>query len=144
MKNINYQTIIEVAKQPNDVFNHIKDVSKWWSKEYEGSSSKLNDEFIIDHPDRHYSKQKLIEVILNKKIVWLVTESKLNWIEIDKSEWTNTKMVFDIIAKGDKTVVHFTHVGLVPKKECYQKCEQGWNMVIKERLFNYITSEQAL
>jgi hypothetical protein len=135
----NYTATIEVAKAPKDVFNHINDVSKWWSKDYRGSSTKLNDEFIIHHPDRHYSKQKLVEVIPNLKVVWLVTESKLNWIEKDKYEWTNTKMVFEITTTGDKTVVHFTHEGLVPEKECYAMCEQGWNMVIKDWLFNFIT-----
>ena len=92
----------------------------------------------------HYSKQKLIEVIPGKKIVWLVTESKLNWIERDKHEWTNTKMVFEITTKGDKTVLHFTHEGLVPEKECYERCVQGWDMVIKEWLFNFITDGKAI
>ena len=144
MKNKSYTATIEVAKSPQDVFNHIKDVSKWWSKDYEGSSAKLNDEFIIHHPGRHYSQQKLVEVIPNKKVVWLVTDSKLNWIEKDKYEWTNTKMVFEITTKGDKTVLHFTHEGLVPEKECYAKCEQGWNMVIKDWLFNFISRGKAI
>jgi hypothetical protein len=144
MKNQNYKATIELTNSPQDVFNHIKDVSKWWSKEFEGSSSKLNDEFVIYHPDRHYSKQKLIEVIPDKKVVWLVTDSKLNWIEKDKYEWTNTKMVFEISTKGDKTVLHFTHEGLVPEKECYAMCEKGWSMVIKEWLFNYITDDKAI
>jgi hypothetical protein len=144
MKNKNYMATIEVAKSPKDVFNHINDVSKWWSKDYEGSSTKLNDEFVICHPNRHYSKQKLVEVIPNKKVVWLVTDSKLNWIEKDKYEWTNTKMVFEITTKGDKTVLHFTHEGLVPEKECYAMCEQGWNMVIKDWLFNFITVGKAI
>jgi hypothetical protein len=144
MKNQSYSAAIEVAKTAEDVFNHINDVSKWWSKDYEGSSTTLNDEFIIHHPDRHYSKQKLVEVIPNKKVVWLVTDSKLNWIEKDKYEWTNTKMVFEITPKGDKSVLHFTHEGLVPKKECYAMCERGWNMVIKECLFNFITDGKAI
>ena len=140
----NYTATIEVAKSPQDVFNCIKEVPKWWSKDFEGGSTKLNDEFVICHPDRHYSKQKLIEVIPDKKVVWLVTDSKLNWIEKDKYEWTNTKMVFEITTKGDKTVLHFTHEGLVPEKECYAMCEQGWNMVIKEWLFNFITDGKAI
>jgi hypothetical protein len=48
-------------------------------------------------------------------------------------------MIFEITAKADKTLLHFTHEGLVPEKECYARCEQGWNMVMKERLFNFIT-----
>ncbi|MDP4265728.1 MAG: SRPBCC domain-containing protein [Bacteroidota bacterium] len=140
----NYTATIEVAKSPQDVFNRIKDVPKWWSKDFEGSSAKPNDEFVICHPGRHYSKQKLVEVIPNNKVVWLVTDSKLDWLEKDKHEWTNTKMVFDITTKDDKTVLHFTHEGLVPEKECYAMCAQGWNMVIKEWLFNFITDGKAI
>jgi len=144
MNNQNYSTTIEVECTPNVVFNHIKEVSKWWSKDFEGSSTKLNDEFVICHGDRHYSKQKLIEVVADKRIVWLVVDSKLNWIEKDKYEWTNTKMVFEITSQGGKSVLHFTHEGLVPEKECYAMCEKGWNMVIKDWLFNFITVGKAI
>ncbi len=144
MKNKNFTASIEVDKSPEKVFNHIKDVSKWWSKDFEGGSSKLHDEFVISHTDQHYSKQKLIEVIPDKRLVWLVTDSILNWIKGDKHEWTNTKMIFDITTKGDKTLLHFTHEGLLPEKECYARCEQGWNMVIMERLSDYITNGKAI
>jgi hypothetical protein len=126
------------------VFNCINDVSKWWSKDFEGSSISLNDEFVICHPGRHYSKQKLIEVIPGKKVVWLVTDSELDWLEKDKHEWTNTKMVFELIPKDDKTIINFTHEGLMPEKECYDRCEQGWNMVIRECLVNFITDGKAI
>jgi len=139
-----FTTTIEVTKSPKDVFNCIKEVSKWWSKDFEGDSTKLNDEFVIHHPDRHYSKQKLVEVIPNKKVVWLVTDSKLNWIKNDKKEWTNTKMIFEITTKGDKTILHFTHEGLVPEKECYIMCQQSWTMVIKDWLFNFITEGKTI
>jgi hypothetical protein len=144
MENQNYTATIEVAASAQDVFNRIEDVSKWWSKDFEGSSKKINDEFVICHPGSHYSKQTLVEVIPNKKVVWLVTDSKLNWLEKDKYEWTNTKMVFEITTNGDKTVLHFTHEGLVPEKECYVRCQQGWNMVIKDWLFNFITAGKAI
>jgi hypothetical protein len=140
----NYTLAIEVAKSPNEVFNCIKAVSKWWNKECEGSSAKLNDEFIIRHGDIHYSKQKLVGVIPNKKIVWLVTDSKLNWLEKNKTEWTNTKMVFEITPNVDKIIVKFTHEGLVSEKECYARVEQSWNIVIKDLLFNFITNGKAI
>ena len=144
MKKEDYTAAIWVNKTPGEVFNSITSVSKWWSKDFEGSSTILNDEFVICHPGAHYSKQKLIEVIPDEEIVWLVTDSKLNWLERDKYEWTNTKMIFEITTKGNKTLLHFTHEGLKPEKECYARCKQGWNMVIKDRLFNFITDGKAI
>lgn len=144
MNNQNYTAIIEVSKSAEVVFSHINDVSKWWSKDFEGCSTKLNDEFVICHPDRHYSKQKLVEVIPGKKIVWHVTDSKLNWLEKDKYEWTSTKMIFELTRIGDKTVLNFTHQGLAPEKECYERCTQGWDIVIKYRLFNFINDCKAI
>ncbi|KAA9038366.1 hypothetical protein FW778_12395 [Ginsengibacter hankyongi] len=134
-----FTATIEVAKTPQDVFNCINDVTKWWSKDFEGNSTKLNDEFIINHPKQHYSKQKLVEVIPGKKVVWLVTESKLDWLKNNTEEWTNTKMIFEISASGDKTVLDFTHEGLTPEKECYAMCEKGWSIIIKDWLFHFIT-----
>jgi hypothetical protein len=140
MENKNYTATIEVKKSSQEVFNAINDVTKWWSKDFEGKSTKLNDEFIIHHPNQHYSKQKLIEVVPGKKVVWLVTESKLDWIKNDKEEWTNTKMIFEISAKNDMIVLHFTHDGLVSEKECYGMCEKGWDMIIKDWLLHFITT----
>ena len=144
MKDHSYTATIEVTNSSNDVFDQILQVSKWWSKDFEGSSARLNDEFVICHPGRHYSKQELVELVPGKKVVWLVTDSELDWLENDKHEWTNTRMIFEIATKGDNTLLQFTHEGLNPEKECYARCEQGWNMVIKERLFNFITSGKEI
>ena len=138
MEKKNYTATIEVTQSAKEIFNAINDVTKWWSTDFDGHSTKLNDEFIITHPNQHFSKQKLVDVIPNKKIVWLVTDSKLNWIKGNKEEWTNTKMIFETSTKGSKTVLHFTHEGLVPKKECFAMCAKGWDIVIKEWLLHLI------
>jgi hypothetical protein len=119
-------------------------VAKWWGgKDLKGSSTKLNDEFVIHHPGAHYSKQQLIEVIPGQKIVWIVVDSELNWLK-DTTEWTGTKMIFELTPEDDKTLLHFTHEGLIPEKECYNRCSQGWDMVIKERLFNFIAAGKTI
>ncbi len=145
MENRNFTAAIEVTKSPSEVFNCItKGVAKWWGgKDLEGNSENLNDEFIIHHAGAHYSKQKLIEIIPNEKVVWLVTESTLQWLKNDKQEWEHTKMIFEISTKDNKTILHFTHEGLVPEKECYETCERGWSMVIKDWLFHFITEDKA-
>jgi len=135
-----YTTTIEVAKSPHDVFKSITaDVARWWGgQDLEGDSTKLNDEFIINHPGTHYSKQKLVEIIPDKKIVWLITESTMSWLK-DPTEWANTKLIFDITSKVDTTVLHFAHEGLTPEKQCYARCSEGWDTVIKDYLLNFIT-----
>lgn len=139
MEKTNYTATIEVAQSAKEVFDAITDVTNWWSKDFEGNSTNLNDEFVIHHPNQHYSKQKLVEVTPNKKMTWLITESKLNWLTNNQQEWTDTKIIFEISAKDNKTVLHFTHERLVPEKECYAMCEKGWDIVIKEWLFHLIT-----
>jgi uncharacterized protein YndB with AHSA1/START domain len=144
MKNANFEATIVVSQSPQDVFDSITcDVAKWWGgRDLEGKSVDLNDEFIINHPGAHYSKQRLVEVVPNEKIVWLVIESTLDWLQKDKQEWTNTRMIFEIGTKGDKTVLRFTHEGLVPEMESYVKCLEGWNLVIKHYLFYLITEDK--
>jgi hypothetical protein len=138
-ENKSYTTTIEVPNSQEEIFKRItNDVSKWWGgKDFSGKSSNLNDEFIINHPGAHYSKQKLIEFIPGKRIVWLVTESRLSWLK-DQEEWTNTKMIFEISPKTHSCHLRFTHEDLVPEKESYTKCSEGWNMVIKDWLYSLI------
>jgi len=134
-----YTTTILVDQTPKEVFNAINNVRGWWQGEIEGSTDKLNDEFTYRMAEFHFSKQKLIEVIPDKKVVWLVTESRLNFIK-KKSEWTGTKISFEISKEQNKTQVYFTHMGLVPEIECYGGCSSAWSQLIEQSLFSLITT----
>jgi hypothetical protein len=137
-----FSTIILVNQTPKEVFNAINNVRGWWQGEIEGSTNKVNDEFTYRMEEFHFSKQKLIEVIPEKKIVWLVTESRLNFIK-DKNEWTGTKIIFDISEINNKTQLRFTHQGLVPKIECYGDCSNAWSQLIQQSLFSLITTGEG-
>jgi hypothetical protein len=138
-KTANYAVAIEIAKSPNDVFNHIiKDVSKFWPEEFEGESTKLNDEFVFRSGDTHYSKNKVVEFVPNKKVVWLVTESIR---KTDGFEWTGTKMIFELTPKADNTLLKFTYDGLILENE-YDRLVQICDLVIKEKLYNLITNSK--
>jgi hypothetical protein len=144
MKNKNFTTTLIVDQTPEEVFNVVRNVRGWWSgyysEEIKGDTEKLNDEFSFRAGGgAHYSRQKLIEVIPNKKVVWLVTDSKLDFLE-KKDEWTGTKVIFDISTKVNKTQLVFTHDGLMPEIECYNACAPAWSQYLHNKLLPLITS----
>ncbi|MDQ6762654.1 MAG: SRPBCC domain-containing protein [Bacteroidota bacterium] len=143
MKNKNYQTSITVDAGPGEVFAAINNVRGWWKGEIKGSTDKLNDEFTYQMGDVHFSKQKIVEMIPNKKIVWQVTESNLSFVD-KKEEWTGTTIEFDIQPEGKKTKITFTHHGLVPAVECYGACSGGWNGVIEKSLYSFISTGKGV
>ena len=139
MEQQDFTTSILVDQTPMEAFDAINNVRAWWPGEIEGKTTKLNDEFIYRYKKIHYSKQKLVEVIPGKKVVWLVTDSSLNFVE-NKTEWTGTKIIFEISEKNNKTQIRFTHQGLIPQYECFDSCSNAWSDIIKNGLRNLITT----
>ena len=139
MKKQDYQITLTVNATADEAFNCINRVSDWWTENLEGNTRQLNDEFTVRFEDVHYSRQRLVELIPNQRVVWLVTDSNLSWL-VDKHEWTNTKISFNISNKDNKTHVLFTHIGLVPGIECYTDCSNAWNQFIRQSLSSLINT----
>lgn len=135
----NYTATISVEQSPKEAFDAIRNTRGWWSEEIEGSTAKLGDEFRYHYQDVHKCTMKLVELVTNKRIAWLVTDNYFNFTE-DNAEWTGTKIVFDIAKKDDKTEIHFTHEGLVPAYECYNVCSDAWSRYIRGSLKTLIAT----
>jgi Activator of Hsp90 ATPase homolog 1-like protein len=147
MASIDFSVTLVTHQTPHQVFQAIRNVPNWWSgyfsEHFAGNFENLHDEFTFHAGDgAHYSKQKLIEVISDKKIVWLITESELSFLE-NKEEWTGTKVIFEISKKGDQTEMTFTHEGLNPEKECYDSCSPAWTQYLQNKLLPLITTGQS-
>jgi hypothetical protein len=138
MKSRNFTTSFSVDQSPKQAFDAINNVRAWWSGDIEGGTGKPGDEFTYRYKDVHFSKQKINEMVPGKKVVWQVLDSFLSFVD-DKTEWNGTEIVFDITKKGDKTVVRFTHQGLVPEVECFDGCSDAWSFYIKGSLRRLIT-----
>ncbi|MFZ7143907.1 MAG: hypothetical protein ACO1G6_01080, partial [Bacteroidota bacterium] len=159
MENKSFTATIIVNKDKATAFNAIQNFRGWWSEEIEGNSNKLNEEFFYHYKDVHLCKLKLIESIPGERLVYLILDNQFNFID-DKTEWVNTKLVFQISQStsgnpghplnpgknqpsftsesNDQTIIQFTHEGLVPEYECYKVCNDAWTGYITKSLRSYI------
>ena len=139
MKTPGFTATILVDQNETTAFNAIKNFRAWWSEQIEGNTDQLNETFFYHYKDIHLCKMKLIEMIPDKKLVYLVTDNQFNFTK-DKTEWIGTKLIFEISKEGNQTKVTFTHEGLVPAYECYEVCNDAWTGYIKKSLYNLITT----
>jgi len=137
METKNFTTSINVDKDISHTFNSIKNFRAWWSEEIEGKTDQLNETFFYHYKNVHLCKIKLIEMVADKKLIYQVIENEFNFTK-DKTEWNNTKLIFDLSTEGDKTKIVFTHEGLVPEYECYNVCYDAWTSYIQGSLKNFI------
>ena len=139
MKTSDLNSTFLVDSTPEETLQAILNVHDWWSKGIKGSAGKVNDIFHYRYKDMHESTQKMIELIPARKVVWLVTDSNLTFID-KKDEWNGTKISFEVAAKDGKTEVRFVHYGLTPKSECFEACTQGWDYYVNNSLVQLINT----
>ena len=132
---------LTVRASAKETMKKISQVDLWWAKNFKGKAGKLNDEFSVYFGDTavHF---RISEVVPDKKIIWLVTDCNLEWIE-DKKEWKNTEAIWTLTEKGGKsdsyrTQIDFVHKGITPDSECYESCKPGWTHHLKDSLLKLI------
>jgi uncharacterized protein YndB with AHSA1/START domain len=92
----------------------------WWTTLVRGSTERGADiRFDFEGLDEH--------------IVMRVEEAKrptrVRWTCLHHTQlgdWAGTSPTFDLTARGDGCELCFQHVGLSPKLDCYEMCEEGW------------------
>ena len=139
MNDRNFTINFTVDQTPEAAFAAINNVRGWWSEDVVGSTDKLGETFNYRYKDVHRCTVKVTELIPGKRVSWHILENYFSFTE-DRSEWTDTNVVFDIAKKDGKTEIRLTHQGLVPEYECYDICSDGWSTYIKGSLRNLITT----
>lgn len=139
MNTQDFTTTILVSETSKQVFDAVNNVRGWWSEEIEGGTEKLNDAFDYHYEDVHRCKMRITASVPGEKVTWLVLDNYFKFTK-DKSEWTGTKIIFEISRQGDKTQLRFTHQGLVPEYECFDICKNAWTTYIRKSLFSLITT----
>jgi uncharacterized protein YndB with AHSA1/START domain len=133
-----YTTEFTVEQTPEQAFAAIADVRAWWSGNIDGITDQPDAEFTYRYQDIHYSKQRITELVPGQRIVWQVLDSHLDFTD-DPREWVGSTLVFELTPAADGTSVHFSHVGLTPESECYDKCSAAWDFYVNGSLKQLIT-----
>ena len=139
MNNQNFTTTIVVEQSAQEVYNAVNNPRAWWSAEIEGITDELHAEWNYHFADNHKTKLKVIELIPNEKVVWLVLGNYFKNAK-DQTEWVGNKMVFEISKHDDKTQLTFTQIGLVPSYDCYKNCDWAWTGFVQQSLQSFINT----
>lgn len=139
MTNLSFTSTFLVDQSPEEAFAAISNVRGWWSGQIDGATDELDAEFTYRYQDVHYSKQRITEFVPSTRVAWRVLDAYLNFTE-DPNEWTGTEVTFEVSPHGEQTEVRFTHLGLVPAFECYDKCSSAWSFYVNNSLRRLITT----
>jgi hypothetical protein len=138
-----YRTAIVANVTPKEAFDKIARASEWWANNFEGSSQQLDDVFTVRFGNGDMYKLKVSEFIPDQKITWQVIDSNQTWVT-NITEWTGTKILWEVSAQEDGTRIDMTHIGLGPSLDCYDKCIQGWDYLLHKSLIGLLTDNKGL
>ncbi|MDR3495057.1 MAG: SRPBCC domain-containing protein [Ancalomicrobiaceae bacterium] len=125
-----------------DAFAAINNPRAWWGVEIAGETSHLGDEWTYRYKDFHTSKQRVSELVPNRRVVWDVVEANLTFIA-DGGVWTGTRIVFDLTETDGATEIRFAHEGLGPDCECFDACSGAWTGLVSRSLKSLIETGHA-
>lgn len=119
-----YSIELDTALAPESAYAAIHRIQDWWMAELRGSSRRIGDEFSYDLRG-HSCAMRVVQLVPGRRIVWRVIRSHMTGVA-DPEEWVGTDITFEIEKAEDGSRVRFTHVGLEPTSECYDRCAAEW------------------
>jgi hypothetical protein len=137
MSDDNFTTTITVSKTAAQAFEAIMDIHGWWHTGVTGAVGAIGDVFDFYVPGIHHSKIRVEELVPGERIVWKVLETHLTFVD-DEREWVGSEIRFDIAASDDGAAITFTHLGLTPAEQCWDRCSAGWNIWARDSLSAFI------
>jgi hypothetical protein len=134
-----YTVEIDLSKPPGEVFNKVINLAAWWPEEFIGEKIKPDAEFILKTGEGHYSKNRVIEFVPERKLTWLTIESLR---KSDNFDWSGTKFIFELIPQGSNTHLKFMYDGVVLENE-QDRLAQICEFCIRNSLYNLIENSET-
>jgi uncharacterized protein YndB with AHSA1/START domain len=139
-----FTVAFSVDRTPDEVFRAINNVRGWWSEDIDGRAEQASDVFNYRYQDVHHRcRIKVIKLVPGEKIAWRVLDNYFDFTQ-DEAEWKDTEIHFELIARSGETEIRFTHVGLVPERECFEVCSNSWRFYLYTSLRALIRTGHGL
>jgi hypothetical protein len=126
-----YQKSITVNNPQSEVYKAITSrIAGWWSNDLCGAAAHAGESFNIAF-GKTQKTFSIEEAIPDKQVIWKCVKAHIDMASLtNKSEWEGTRMIWRFSPNGTGTTINFLHEGLNPTFECYQVCEEGWDMFL--------------
>jgi hypothetical protein len=134
-----YTTTLVVEQSPSAVYDAINNVRAWWSEDIDGRTDVVDGEFVFHGHDIHRSQIRVTELVPAERVTWLVVDNYIKFVQ-DQTEWTGTRITFELTTVEGGTELRFRHHGLVPAYECFDACSSAWSFFINASLRGLITT----
>jgi uncharacterized protein YndB with AHSA1/START domain len=132
-----YRTTFVVEATPDETFAAVNNVRGWWSEDLDGSTETVGAEFAFrgnhEGVNVHRAQIQVAELVPGERVAWQVLDNHFAFTE-DQSEWTGTRIVFELAPVDSGTEVRFSHLGLLPAHECYDVCSNAWSGFLYDSL----------
>jgi hypothetical protein len=142
MKSPDFNYKFSVSQPAGEVFGRICKVAEWWTIDMNGTVENVHDEFTVRFGES-FVKMEITQMTPKKEMTWSVKNCFWCFLE-NKTEWNGTRIVWNIASKGASTQLSMTHIGLVPGKESFDICKEGWGLYVGNSLFRLITEGRGI
>jgi uncharacterized protein YndB with AHSA1/START domain len=139
-----YQKSFTVNKSVREVYAAITEhISDWWSNDLSGTAAQKGDSFTIAF-NKTQKTMHIAEAVPDKQIIWKCDKAHIDVPSLkNKSEWVDTRMIWNLSPAKDGTTLDFLHEGLNKSLECYKVCESGWDQFLAS-LKMYVTTGKGM
>ncbi len=97
-------------------------LKNWWTSQ---TIASPEEGAIIEFKfgERYHDKMKVIHLESNKRVEWLCIHGE--------PEWIDTTFVFDLEAKGDQSILRFTHGNWRESTDFFASCNYHWGYYLR-------------
>src|SRR5687767_1678856 len=116
MPEINH--LVNIGRQPEVVFPLVAEsrgFAQWWAEDV---FEEIGDWASLGFFDRAtVYRLHRGEVIPNERVIWNCESG---------TEWKDTRLVFELLARGNTTILRFCHAGWHEDSESFRMCNTTW------------------